>query len=288
MAHIPVVDLNNGVQMPQIGYGIMMCKTEDKMYPAVSAAIDAGCRLFDSAWLYRNEALFGAALSEKLKSSGLKRQDVFITSKIRTSMHAYDKVRPALEDQLKTLGLDYLDLYLIHWPMPGDGLYLQAWKAMEKLYEEGLLKAIGVCNCFEKQLRPILDICTVKPAVDQIQCNPYYLNTEVLAFCKENGIQVEGWSPLRKGTVLKDPVLTGIAEAHGRSPAQVTLRWETQRGIIPLPGSTNPVSIKASFDIFDFALTPDEMAQIDRLERRDPYQRKPGAVYDPDSMDHLF
>ena len=184
MHTIPTIPLSNGVRMPQVGFGLMNCRDQDTMNAAVSAAIDAGCRMFDGAYLYGNEKEFGIALEQKLRETGLKRQDVFLVTKIRTSRHAYDLVRGALEAQLENLRTDYVDLYLIHWPMPGNGLYLEAWRAFEDLCDEGLIRAPGVCNCFEPQLQRILDICRMPPAVNQIQTNPYYVNKGAVAFCR--------------------------------------------------------------------------------------------------------
>ena len=287
MHTIPTIPLSNGVRMPQVGFGLMNCRDQDTMNAAVSAAIDAGCRMFDGAYLYGNEKEFGIALEQKLRETGLKRQDVFLVTKIRTSRHAYDLVRGALEAQLENLRTDYVDLYLIHWPMPGNGLYLEAWRAFEDLCDEGLIRAPGVCNCFEPQLQRILDICRMPPAVNQIQTNPYYVNKGAVAFCRERNIRIMPWSPLRHGTVLDDPDLQRIAAAHGKTVAQVILRWLVQQDFLPVFGSTKPQRIQEGFDLYDFTLSPEDMAGIDALERQEPgHGRVPG--YDPECMDHLF
>lgn len=287
MNQIPSVLLSNGVQMPQLGYGLMNCHDQESMNQAVSAAIDAGCRMFDGAYLYGNEKEFGLALRQKLRESGLTRKDVFLCTKIRTSMHAYDCVRGALEAQLEELQTDYVDLYLIHWPMPGNGLYLEAWRAFEDLCDEGLIRAPGVCNCFEPQLQRILDICRIPPTINQIQTNPYYVNHDAIAFSEAHDIKVMPWSPFRHGTVLDDPVLAGLGSEHGKTVSQVILRWLLQRGFLPVFGSTKPERIRECLDVFDFHLTDGEMAAIDALDRQEPgHGRVPG--YDPECMDHLF
>lgn len=287
MRHIPTVTLSNGVKMPQLGYGLMNCKDQETMDRAVSAAIDAGCRMFDGAYLYGNEKEFGIALRKKLQESGLKREDIFVSTKIRTSKHAHDLVRGALEAQLEQLQLDYVDLYLIHWPMPGNGLFLEAWRAFEELCDEGLIRAPGVCNCFEPQLQRILDICRIKPTVNQIQTNPYYVNWSCIAFCEDLDIKIMPWCPLGHGSVLADPVLNDLGAAKGKSAAQITLRWLLQKGYLPISGSTKPERIRESFELFDFSLSEEEMAAVDALDRQAPgHGRVPG--YDPECMDHLF
>lgn len=287
MQSIPSITLSNGVTMPQLGYGLMNCRDQETMNTAVSATIDAGCRMFDGAFLYGNEKEFGLALEQKLRESGLKREDVFISTKLRTSAHARDKVRPALEAQLEQLRLDYVDLYLIHWPMPGNGLFLEAWQAFEELCEEGLIRAPGVCNCFETQLQRILNICRIKPTVNQLQTNPYYVNWTAIAFCEAQGIKVMPWCPLGHGSVLADPVLNAMGEAKGKTAAQITLRWLIQKGYLPIFGSTKAERICECCDLFDFALSDQELAAVDALDRQAPgHGRVPG--YDPECMDHLF
>jgi 2,5-diketo-D-gluconate reductase A len=213
--------------------------------------------------MYGNEKEVGEAVRE----SGIDRGEVFVTSKLNNGFHAYDDALDAFDRTLKDLDLGYLDLFLVHWPLPGVGDYVETWKAMEKMYESGRVRAIGVSNFQPHHLRNILGETSVTPAVNQVEAHPYFANDEVRAFDAEHGIATEAWAPIAKGQVLDDPTIVRIAESNGKTPAQVTLRWHVQRGDIVFPKSVTRSRVEENFDIFDFELSEADMAEISGLDR---------------------
>jgi len=257
------VTLNNGVKMPQLGFGVWQVEDQQATV-AVKKALEVGYRLIDTAMIYGNEAGVGRAVKE----SGIPREDLFITTKVWNADHGYEKTLKAYDESLSRLGLDYVDLYLIHWPTPKYDQYIDTYKALEKLYHDGRVRAIGVCNFEKEHLERLLKECDVVPVLNQIECHPYLQQNELKAFCAEHNIFVEAWSPLEQGgEVLKDEVIVKIAESHGKTPAQVVLRWHLQNNTIAIPKSVTPSRIEENFHVFDFELTSEEMAAIGKLNR---------------------
>jgi diketogulonate reductase-like aldo/keto reductase len=260
MAEVPTITLNNGVSIPQLGFGVFKVP-QDETAEAVRHALAAGYRSIDTAALYRNEAGVGAALAE----SGIPREELFVTTKLWNSDQGYDSALRAFDASLGRLGLDYVDLYLIHWPAPARDRYVESWSALEKLLADGRTRAIGVSNFQPAHLRRLLDGSDVVPAVNQIELHPYLPQRELRAFHAEHGIVTEAWSPLARGALLDDPAVTAVAERHGRTPAQVILRWHVQLGNVVIPKSVTPMRIRENAAIFDFALTAEDLAAIDAL-----------------------
>jgi 2,5-diketo-D-gluconate reductase A len=276
MTDVPNITLNNGVDIPQLGFGVFQIEPEETK-DATLAALEVGYRHIDTAEMYGNEKEVG----EAVRASGIDRSEIFVTSKLNNSFHAYDAALDAFEGTLKALDIDYLDLFLVHWPLPGVGDYVETWKAMEKMYESGRVKAIGVSNFQPHHLRRIQGETSVTPAVNQVEVHPYLTNEEVRAFNAEHGIATEAWSPIAQGRVLKDPTLVRIAESLGKSTAQVTLRWHLQRGDIVFPKSVTRSRVEENFDLFDFELSVEDMADItglDKNERTGP---------DPDTFNYV-
>jgi len=268
--------LSNGQPIPQFGFGVFQVKPEDTV-AAVSTALEAGYRHIDTAQMYGNEKEVGEAISK----SGLERGDVFVTSKLANDAHQPDDARQAFEESLKALGVDYLDLFLIHWPLPTryDGDYVSTWRALEEFYREGRARSIGVSNFQPKHLRRLHTECEIPPAVDQIEVNPYLTQDELRGFCAEHQIAVEAWSPLGQGNCLADPTIDAIARRVGKTPAQVVLRWHIERGDILFPKSVTPARIKENIDIFDFELPGADVEAISALNR----DERTGP--DPDKFD---
>jgi 2,5-diketo-D-gluconate reductase A len=264
MTAVPNITLNNGVEIPQLGFGVFQIEPE-KTKDATLAALEVGYRHIDTAEMYGNEKEVG----EAVRASGIDRGDIFVTSKLNNSFHAYDDALGAFDQTLKDLDIGYLDLFLVHWPLPDVGDFVETWKAMESMYESGRVKAIGVSNFQPHHLRRIHSETSVTPAVNQVEIHPYLTNEEVRAFDAEHGIATEAWSPIAQGKVLDDPLLTRIAEKHGKSSAQVTLRWHLQRGDIVFPKSVTPSRVKENFEVFDFELGDDEMREITGLDRNE-------------------
>jgi diketogulonate reductase-like aldo/keto reductase len=257
------VTLNNGVKMPQLGFGVWQVKDEEAT-AAVTHAIEAGYRSIDTAMIYGNEEGVGKAIKE----SNVPREELFITTKVWNSDQGYENTLQAFDLSLKKLGLDYIDLYLIHWPTPEFDTYVETFKAMEKLYHEGKVKAIGVCNFEIEHLERLLNECEVKPVLNQIECHPYLAQNELKEFCAKHDIFVEAWSPLDQGgEVLQDEVVIKIAESHRKTPAQAVLRWHLQNNSIVIPKSVTPARIKENIDVFDFELTGEEMDQINSINK---------------------
>jgi 2,5-diketo-D-gluconate reductase A len=259
---IPAITLNNGVRMPQLGFGVFQV-SDAGTTAAVSLALAAGYRSIDTAAIYGNEAGTGRAIAE----SGIDRAELFITSKLWVADLGYDATLAAFEASLDKLGLDYLDLYLIHWPAPATNRYLESWRALEQLLAEGAVRAIGVSNFLPEHLQKVIDLGGTVPAINQIELHPVLQQQDVAAFNTAHGIVTEAWSPLAQGAVLADPTVADIAGRHGVSAAQAILRWHLQRGRIIIPKSVTPERIRENLDVFGFELTADELSVIDALER---------------------
>ncbi|MCY8549684.1 aldo/keto reductase [Bacillus haynesii] len=257
------ITLNNGTAMPWFGLGVFKVEEGPELVQAVKTAIKHGYRSIDTAAIYGNEEGVGQGIREGLKESGISREDLFVTSKVWNDDLGYDETIAAYEASLEKLGLDYLDLYLIHWPV--EGRYNAAWKALETLYEQGRVKAIGVSNFHIHHLEDLLKEAAVKPAINQVEYHPRLTQKELQTFCSSHGIQLQAWSPLMQGQLLSHPLLKDIADKHGKTPAQVILRWDLQNGVITIPKSTKAERIAQNADIFDFELTIEEMKQIDGL-----------------------
>ena len=273
---VPSITLNNGLEIPQLGFGVYQvdpAETRD----ATLAALEVGYRHIDTAEMYGNEKGVG----EAVRDSGLDREDVFVTSKLNNGFHAYDDALKAFDQTLEDLGFDYLDLFLVHWPLPGVGDFVETWKAMEAINASGRARAIGVSNFQTAHLGRLAAETTVTPAVNQIEVHPYLTNEEVRAYDAEHGIATEAWSPIAQGKVLDDATIVRIAERLGRTPAQVTLRWHVQRGDIVFPKSVTRSRVEENFAIFDFELTDTDMVDISALNR----DERTGP--DPDTFNYV-
>ncbi len=255
--------LNDGLSMPRIGYGTYKVG-DDEAQQAVETALQTGYRLIDTAEMYGNEVGVGRAIA----ASGVPRDEVYLTTKVWNDHHGADKARAALEASLERLGTDYLDLYLIHWPSPKQGLYAETFQALLKAKEDGLIRSAGVSNFLPEHLEKVHEATGVYPSVNQVELHPYFNQPELRAWQAERGIATESWGPLgqRTGSVLAEPAVTAAAEAHGKSPGQVVIRWHLQNGCVVIPKSAKANRIAENFDVFDFALTGDEIAAIDALE----------------------
>jgi 2,5-diketo-D-gluconate reductase A len=278
VAAIPDVTLNDGQRIPQLGFGVFLIRPEDTV-AAVGTALEAGYRHIDTAEMYGNESEVG----EAIRRSGLDRSEVFVTSKLGNAVHRADDARRAFDESLKALGFDYLDLFLIHWPLPTryGGDYVSTWQTLEEFYRDGRVRSIGVSNFQPRHLRRLHSECEIIPAVNQIEVNPYLTQDEVRGFCAEHQIAVEAWSPLARGQVLDDPTIRSIARRAAKTPAQVVLRWHLQRGDIVFPKSVTPDRIRENVDIFDFGLSAGEVGAISALNRNE----RTGP--DPDTFDMM-
>jgi diketogulonate reductase-like aldo/keto reductase len=259
------VTLNNGVTMPRLGLGTWQGRPEDGPHveAAVSTALELGYRSIDTAAGYANEQGVGRAI----RASGIPREQIFVTSKIANHDQRSGHPRRAFEASLKALGFDYVDLYLVHWPV--EGRYKETWRALEEVYSEKRVRAIGVSNFQPHHLEDLLKGAEVVPAVNQFELHPRLTQKALRAFCARHGIQVEAWSPLMLGQLLNDPVVAAIARFHGRTPAQVILRWDLQHGLVTIPKSADPKRIAENAALFDFELRPDDMEKLDGLNRSD-------------------
>ncbi|WP_031188932.1 MULTISPECIES: aldo/keto reductase [Streptomyces] len=262
MSKVPHITLNNGVAMPQLGYGVWQVP-DDEAFTAVGNALEAGYRSIDTAAIYGNEEGTGKALA----ASGIARDELFVTTKLWNDAQGYDSTLRAFDESLNKLGLEYVDLYLIHWPLPAQGTFVDTYRAFEKIYEEGRAKAIGVSNFQPAHLERLLGETSVVPAVNQIELHPRLQQSEARAFHARHGIATEAWSPLGQGKdLLTDATVTRLAEKHGRTPAQIVLRWHLQLGNVVIPKSVTPSRIKENIDVFGFELDDTDMAAIAALD----------------------
>ena len=275
--NIPYIELSNGVMIPQVGLGVFRM-SDDEVLNSVKWAIQSGYRHIDTASFYDNESAVGQAIKE----SGIDRKYLFITTKIWNDVRGYDATIAQFNSSLQKLGLDYLDLYLIHWPAEG---FEENWRAMEDLYKQGKVRAIGVSNFKAHHIEQLMEKATIAPMVDQIETHPYLQETDLHEYLQEKHIAHESWSPLGGGLnkVIDDPVIKEIAQNHHKTPAQIVLKWHIQRGEIIIPKSTHESRIKENIDLFDyhFDLTPEEMEQIKKLDS----DKRVGA--DPDDKEFL-
>ncbi|OUB15902.1 glyoxal reductase [Bacillus thuringiensis serovar yunnanensis] len=269
--------LNNGVEMPWFGLGVFKVEDGPELVEAVKSAIKAGYRSIDTAAIYGNEKAVGEGIRAGIKEAGISREDLFITSKVWNSDQGYETTLAAYEESLKKLELDYLDLYLVHWPV--EGKYKDTWRALETLYKEKRVRAMGVSNFQIHHLQDVMKDAEIKPMINQVEYHPRLTQKELQAFCKEQGIQMEAWSPLMQGQLLDNEKLQEIAEKHGKTTAQVILRWDLQNGVITIPKSTKEHRIIANADIFNFELTKEDMEKIDALNQN----HRVGP--DPDNFD---
>lgn len=257
--------LANGVSMPWFGLGVFKVEEGDELVNAIRSAVKFGYRSIDTAAIYGNEGSVGEGIRQALAENGLKREELFITSKVWNADLGYESTLSAYETSLSKLGLDYLDLYLIHWPVAGK--YKDAWRALEKLYKDGRVKAIGVSNFQIHHLKDLIEDAEITPMVNQVEFHPHLTQKELLVYTKEQGIQLEAWSPLMQGQLLDDPTLTEIAGQHGKSVAQIILRWDLQHGVVTIPKSTKEKRIIENASIFDFELSQADMDRIDGLNQ---------------------
>ena len=280
MSTVPTIDLNDGNRIPQLGFGVFQIPPDDTA-DAVKTALDIGYRHIDTAEMYQNEKGVG----DGIRDSGLDRSEVFITSKLNNGFHKPDDARRAFDDTLSALGFDYVDLFLIHWPLPTlyGGDYVSTWKTLEEFKKDGRARSIGVSNFQVEHLKRLAQETETVPAVNQIEVHPYFVNNEVRVYGQQHGIETEAWSPIAQGKVLDDPVITRIAEAAGKSPAQVVLRWHIQRGDIVFPKSVTPQRIKDNFALFDFELGQDDVDAITTLDQGASGRIGPN----PDTFDYV-
>ena len=262
MSTQPTISLNDGNVIPQLGFGVWQVPNEEAA-KVVGTAISTGYRSIDTAAIYGNEIGVGKAIA----TSPVQRTQLFITTKLWNDHHT--NARSALNESLSRLGLDHVDLYLIHWPKPRQNAYVEAWKALVKLKEEGRAKSVGVSNFTVSHLKRIIDATGVAPSVNQIELHPRFQQKELAVYHTEHGIITESWSPLGQGTLLENPTLKALARKHGRTPAQVVIRWHLDRGYIVIPKSVTPTRIRENFDVFDFSLDADDLAKIAALDRKD-------------------
>jgi methylglyoxal/glyoxal reductase len=254
------ITLANGAEVPVLGLGVFRSKPGGETRDAVRWALEAGYRHVDTAGAYHNEADVGEALRE----SGLPREQVYVTTKLANDDHGYDRALRAFDRSLAALGLDYVDLYLVHWPV-AEGRR-ESWRAFERIYEEGRARAIGVCNYTERHLREVLTEADVRPLVEQVELHPFLYQRDLLRLCREHDIAVEAYSPLTRGRRLHDREVQAVATTHDKTAAQVLLRWSLQHGLVVLPKSVRRERIVENADLFDFELSPEEMARLDALD----------------------
>jgi 2,5-diketo-D-gluconate reductase A len=262
VASVPAITLNNGVEIPQLGFGVFQIPP-DETVEATSAALEIGYRHIDTAQMYRNEREVGIAVRE----SGIPRDQVFVTSKLNNGPRERDDILQSFDRSLGDLGFEYLDLFLIHWPLPNSSDYVARWKVLEEIYASGRVRAIGVSNFKPHHLRNLFGSSEVRPAVNQIEAHPYLTQDDVRAFDADHEIVTEAWAPIAKGRVIDDPVIREVAERVGKTPAQVTLRWHVQRGDVVFPKSVTRARVEENFAIFDFELDESAMSAITALNR---------------------
>ena len=277
---VPTITLNDQTQIPQLGFGVFQVPPEETA-ATVSTAFEVGYRHIDTAQMYQNEAGVGRAIAD----SGIPREELYVTSKLDNGFHRPDDARRAFDTTLTELGLDRVDLFLIHWPLPTlyDGDFVSTWRTLTEFVTEGRATSVGVSNFQPAHLDRIVEETGVVPAVNQIEVHPYFPNEEARAASIRHGVEVEAWSPIAQGDVLDDEVIGKIAAAHGRTPSQVTLRWHVERGDIVFPKTTRRERMEENFAIFDFELSPEEVAAISALDRGPAGRRGP----DPDTFDYV-
>ncbi|NYH88741.1 aldo/keto reductase [Actinopolymorpha rutila] len=263
MSAVPNVTLNNGVEMPQLGFGVWQVPDEDAT-AAVRTAIEVGYRSIDTAAIYGNEEGTGKGIAE----SGVSREELFVTTKLWNGEQGYDSTLAAFEESIRRLKLDYVDLYLIHWPVPSQDKYVDTWRAFEKLYADGRIRSIGVSNFNPHHLQRLFDETTVVPVLNQIELHPYLIQEKLRAFDSEHNIATEAWSPLAQGgELLKDAAIAALAEKYGKTAAQIVLRWHIQLGNVVIPKSVTPSRIAENFDLFDFELSAADLDAVTDLNR---------------------
>ncbi|MGE7676079.1 aldo/keto reductase [Lysinibacillus sp. NPDC094403] len=258
------VTLNNGFEMPLIGYGVFRVPDGDDLAEAVKTAIAKGYRSIDTAQVYRNEESVGRGIRAAIDEGLVTREELFVTSKVWNDGLSYEETLAAYDNSLKKLGLDYLDLYLVHWPGI-DTNYVDVYKALEKIYQDGRVRSIGVSNFHVHHLENLLKETSVVPVINQIEFHPHLTQEEVRAYCKEKGIQVEAWSPLMNGSLLEESLIQQLASKYGKTPAQIVLRYDVQHDVVTIPKTMTPTRMTENLTVFDFALTEEEMAQLDAL-----------------------
>ncbi|MGI8650299.1 MAG: aldo/keto reductase [Rubrobacter sp.] len=280
MSSVPSITLNDGNAIPQLGFGVFQIEPENTA-EAVIKALNIGYRHIDTAEMYGNEKEVG----EAVRASDLDRSDIYVTSKLNNSFHEPDDARAAFEQTLSDLGLDYVDLFLIHWPLPTqyNGDYVSTWKVMEEFKADGRAKSIGVSNFQTEHLEKLAAETETVPAVNQIEVHPYFTNEAVRRYGQENGIYTEAWSPIAQGGVLEDRTIAGIAEKVGKSPAQVVLRWHLQNENIIFPKSVTESRIEENFDLFDFELQSEDVEAISGLDQGEDGRTGPN----PDTFDYI-
>ncbi|MGV0069898.1 aldo/keto reductase [Mycobacterium colombiense] len=280
MSQVPTIELNDGGSIPQLGFGVFQIKP-DETAAAVKKALEIGYRHVDTAEMYGNER----QVAQGIRDAGLDRGDVFVTSKLNNGFHKPDDARRAFDETLKKLDSDYVDLFLIHWPLPTlyDGDFVSTWKVFEEFARDGRARSIGVSNFQVAHLERLANETGTVPSVNQIELHPYFGNKEVRAYGREHGIATEAWAPIAQGKVLGDPVINRVAEARGKSAAQVVLRWHIQRGDIVFPKSVTPARVKENFELFDFELDDSDMDAITALDKGESGRNGPN----PDTFDYV-
>ncbi|MEH6947043.1 aldo/keto reductase [Bacillus sp. JJ634] len=266
------ITLHNGVKIPQLGFGVFKVENGSQTVQSVKKALEVGYRSIDTAAIYQNEEGVGQAIRE----SGIPREDIFVTSKVWNTDQGYESTLAAFDASLKRLGLDYLDLYLIHWP--GKDKYVDTWRALETLYKEGKVRAIGVSNFHIHHLENLLKSSEMKPVINQIELHPRLTQVEIREFCQKHDIQVEAWSPLGRGVLLDNPTIGEIAKKHGKTSAQVIIRWHLQHEVVVIPKSVTPARIEENAQVFDFELSVEEMKEIDGLHANERVGSNPDEL----------
>ncbi|RSL29331.1 aldo/keto reductase [Salibacterium salarium] len=264
-----VQELANGVKMPWVGLGVFQAEAGNEVKRAVKSALEAGYRSIDTASFYRNEKSVGEAIEE----SDIPVEDLFITTKVWNDEQGFNETLEAFERSREKLGVDVIDLYLIHWPVPGK--YKETWGALEKLYEEGKVRAIGVSNFTEEHLENVMKTAKITPMVNQVEFHPRLFQKELLEYCQNHNIQLEAWRPLGKGDLLGEEVVERIAEKHGKTPAQVLIRWSLENNVITIPKSVTPERIKSNAQVFDFSLDVEDLQAIDGMNENQRYGYHP-------------
>ncbi len=280
MSKVPTIELNDSVRIPQLGFGVFQIKPNETA-AAVKRALDTGYRHIDTAEMYKNEK----EVAQGIRDAGLDRADVFVTSKLNNGFHKPDDARRAFDKTLEALNSDYVDLFLIHWPLPTlyGGDFVSTWKVLEEFAKDGRARSIGVSNFQPAHLERLAEETGTVPSVNQIEVHPYFANEQVRAYGREHGIVTEAWSPIAQGKVLDDPVINRVADARGKTPAQVVLRWHIQCGNIVFPKSVTPERIKSNFELFDFELDHSDMDAISGLDKGESGRTGPN----PDKFDYI-